>query len=162
MKKLDVAGPLLGGIGKASLERVERDTRYDARSFKPASKEKDINAGIRQILQLDGWHVFNMETVWNKEYRKGTGEVGMPDMLAIRYRDHPNAMDSDFIKSCASVLWIEGKTPKGRTGVHQLAWHAVERGRGALVWRANADFEASVEGFKRHYEQSGLCRRKLE
>ncbi len=110
--------------------------------------EKSINSGIRTILELDGWHVFAMETLWREDWKKGTGEPGMCDLLALRY-------DPD------KILWIEGKRPYGIVAPNQRIWHAAERKRGAMVWVAGEDFEASVDGFLEKYKASGLCRREI-
>jgi len=114
----------------------------------PKPKERNINAGIKTILELDDWHVFLMEPLWRDDWKKGTGELGQPDILALRY-------DPD------KILWVEGKRTGGKAKSHQRIWHAAERARGALVWVAGEDFEASVEGFRTKYEGSGLCRRRL-
>jgi hypothetical protein len=58
------------------------------------------------------------------------------------------------------VLWVEFKRGKEKAGSHQVAWHAKERARGALTWIANEDFPATVDGFRSHYEKSGLMRRE--
>ncbi len=124
-------------------------------------KEKNINAGIRTILELDGWHVFMMETVSRAEWGKFTGEPGMPDILSIRYEPEGVPYITEFMKSAAQVLWVEGKRPYGIVAPNQRIWHAAERKRGALVWVAGEDFDSSVDGFLGHYKQSGLCRREI-
>src|SRR6266702_7798894 len=111
-------------------------------------KERDINAGIRSILKLDGCHVFLMETVSRREWGKFTGEPGMPDMLAIRY-SHGGTPQSN--PACAEVLWIEGKAPCGIVGAKQSLWHSTELARGALIWLAGHDFAADVDSFLEHY-----------
>jgi hypothetical protein len=118
--------------------------------------EKDINAGIKTILEFDGWHALFMETVSRREWGKYTGEPGMPDILAIRY----NVLARDGVVR-DQILWIEGKRPRGIVAPNQKLWHAVERERGALVWVAGEDFEPSVDGFLAHYKKSGLCRREI-
>lgn len=128
----------------------------------PQPKEKNINAGIKTILELDDWHVFLMEPLWRDDWKKGTGELGQPDCLAIRYGYHPErTWTVDEFRTVAQVLWCEGKRKGNKPAVHQKIWHAAERARGALVWCAGEDFAPSVEGFRQKYEASGLCRRKL-
>lgn len=126
--------------------------------MKPKPRERDINSGIKTILELDGWHVFSMETLWRDDWKKGTGEPGMPDILAIRYSSGGTPQS---LPQCAEVLWIEGKSSRGKLAHHQLVWHCAERARGALTWIAGNDFPASVEGFLGKYKSSDLCRRKL-
>jgi hypothetical protein len=62
---------------------------------------------------------------------------------------------------CCEVLWIEWKAGNKQAKSHQLKWHRDERARGFMTWIANQDFPATVEGFKAHYDKSGLRRRPL-
>lgn len=121
-------------------------------------RERDINAGIKTLLELDGWHVFLMETVSRREWGKYTGEVGMPDILAIRYCVGPMGL---FSRVLSQVLWCEGKRPHGIVAPNQRLWHAAERERGALVIVAGEDFEASCDGWLAWYRKSGLMRREI-
>lgn len=119
-----------------------------------------------------------MEATWSEKKRKGVGEVGMADDLFIRYwsgyrkdavRDIGGIPD---LLTEAQVLWIEWKrlmpSKRGKTwgratqaAIHQKAWHALERSRGALTWIGGEDFPASIEGFREHYKKSGLMRRNI-
>lgn len=128
-------------------------------ALKPS--EKDINSGIKTILELDDWHVILMETVSRKEWGKYTGEPGMPDILAIRYVNTAFTGSGDDIRALSEVMWVEGKRPRGIVAPNQRLWHSVERERGALVWVAGEDFEASVDGFLEHYRKSGLMRMEI-
>lgn len=115
-------------------------------------RERDINAGIKTLLELDGWHVFLMETVSRREWGKYTGEVGMADILSLRYSEPLGA---------GEILWCEGKRPHGIVAPNQRLWHSVERERGALVIVAGEDFEASCDGWLAWYRKSGLMRREI-
>ena len=56
------------------------------------------------------------------------------------------------------IMWIEWKRADGEAAPHQLAWIEAERAKGALVWLAGVDFEATPDAFWAHYQASGLCR----
>ncbi len=164
MKKLDAVGiPRAAGLGRIAFETTETSPKKKLPSRSKLHKvlEKNINSGIRTILELDGWHVFMMETVSRAEWGKFTGEPGMPDILAIRYIVDSLLHSFNDLQAMSEVLWIEGKRPYGIVAGNQRIWHAVERKRGALVWVGGEDFEASVDGFLEKYKASGLCRREI-
>ena len=130
-----------------------------------AVPEKAINGAIKTFLELDGWHVFLLETVSRREWAKFTGEKGMPDMLCLRYAAPvflPPSFRSIFRHVAdAEVLWIEGKSKNGRVAQHQADWHRLERKRGALVIVAGQDFIPEPEAFIGWYKHSGLQRKPL-
>lgn len=158
--------------------------------------ESDIQKTCCEFLALDGWVVRRMEPVSDtstvQQIRKamasvampphvrselneiiqkclrgrGANELGMADVLAIRYR-YPCRGEGCSGKNCgtvdcvtAEVLWIEYKRPGGKVTATQKAWHATERARGALVWVFGEDIQpASIEAFRAHYCASGLARK---
>jgi|SRR5579872_283891 len=126
-------------------------------------KEKDIEKYIRDLLAWDGWTVRKMEQNYSERKRKRVGEAGMADLLAIRYRLGYGSMTLPYPfdqGQAAEVLWIETKRPKGKTAQAQYDWHARERERGAkTLMLTGGECEASPEGFKRWYAESGLQRR---
>lgn len=146
-----------------------------AKSPKPML-EKHLQETCTQFLELDGWRALRMETVRDRSRGKGFGEPGMPDHLYIRYGLHPTTVGHpgwDCHITQAEVWWIEYKRAKGGSGkkalfqkaekakIHQLAWHAAERARGALVWLCGVDFEPTPEGFAKAYAASGLQRKDI-
>lgn len=126
---------------------------------RPKLLEKHIQQQISDLLQLDGWRYLRMEMDF---FGKKAGERGMADALYIRY-DHARSgcdLQGCLMRRHCEVLWIEHKRPKGKNKDHQKAWQRAERARGALVWVAGEDFEPSLEGFKKEYRESRLCRRE--
>ena len=123
--------------------------------------EKAINGAIKTFLELDGWHVFLLETVSRREWAKFTGEKGMPDMLCLRYAAPVSLPPSFRHVGDAEVLWIESKSKNGRVAQHQSDWHLLERKRGAMVIVAGQDFEPEIEDFIDFYRHSWLQRRPL-
>ena len=110
--------------------------------------ELDLERAIRTLLEWHGWIVRKMERNYSERKRKSVGELGMPDLLAIRYVRNSGA---------AEVLWIEVKRTFGQKAtkafVRQHEWHARERRRGAVTVIAGEDFEASVDGFVLWYKR---------
>lgn len=126
----------------------------------PRITEAQIQKAIVDFLALDGWRCIVTDPPWMRGL--GVTERGIPDNLFIRYCCGPNALltDVDDIRRAdAQVLWLEAKRKGGKAGEHQKAWHARERARGALVWCAGEDFEATIEAFRAHYIKSGLARK---
>lgn len=133
--------------------------------------EKHLQETCSEFLALDGWRRIRTDL---KQLRGlGVQEKGMADDLFIRYGKACPEIQGCFSMGgcgCAEVLWIEWKRERGGTGkralftkaekamIHQKAWHAAERARGALTWIAGEDFTASIEGFIEHYSESGLLR----
>jgi hypothetical protein len=141
-------------VDRRNLE-VFGNFRPDGPAAPPERPAKDVPESLiamecEQLLREDGWRTLRCEPVSDRSRGRGFGEVGMPDLLAIRYgRKLPTA----------EVLWLEHKRPGQKPKKHQHAWHSKERARGALVWVANETFPATVAGFREHYAQSGLMRR---
>lgn len=134
--------------------------------------EAQIEKTCTEYLAWDGWRALKTDPVSRREWGKGFGELGMADYLYIRYDLamylHLSAIAAVKTSNpgsphpygvMAEVLWIEWKRKGGKTKLHQDAWHALERQRGALTLIAGVDFEASIEGFQAWYKTSGLKRR---
>ncbi len=122
--------------------------------------EAQIQSQCRDYLALDGWRL----VVTDPPHIRGLGvsEPGMPDDLYIRYGEKRNR---EFPEGeVDQVLWVEHKSKRlgSKAAQHQKNWHARERARGALVIVAGVDFEASLEGFAKWYEQSGLQRKRVK
>jgi hypothetical protein len=137
--------------------------------------EKDLQEACARVLELDGWRRLRTDPVSRREWGKGFGEPGMADDLFIRYLftvESWQAEYSGFDRSTAEVLWVEWKrlrpSKRGYTwgkatkaAIHQQAWHALERKRGALTLIAGEDFQATTDGFIAWYRESGLMRNKI-
>ena len=122
--------------------------------------ESSIQAAIKQVLELDGWRVFDTDK--QRRHEDGTlrhplGEAGMPDLLCLRYEQPPGTR----MPGSGMILWIENKRKGAKPRQHQKLWHAAERARGALVVVLGEDCAADWESWRIWYERSGLCRRKL-
>ena len=130
-------------------------------------KERDIARTCGDLLALDGWRLIWCEPVSRREWGRGFGEKGMPDLLCLRYSKGPRFKGTggppiygqwpDFHE----IIWIEFKSAIGKAAPHQRAWHIAERARGALTLIAGEDFEASIGGFKEWYRASGLNRGRV-
>ncbi len=147
-----------------------------ARSDDDDRLESPIQAECVSFMEQDGWRSLRTDPVSDRRRGKGFGEIGMADHLFIRYefRRQKEAIQrmceefgssfgsesEDQLHAMAEVLWIEWKRPRGGVvSKSQLAWHNIERARGALTWIASVDFTATAEGFREHYAASGLMRR---
>lgn len=133
----------------------------------PKPLERDINKGIKDILELDGWRIILMETVSDHQRRRYFGEPGMADMLCLRYKtpckEHQKPrLDLICSPVKAEVLWIEGKRKDGKLSKTQANWHGYERMIGAFTIIAKLDFDPSIEGFFTWYKASGLMRKAME
>jgi hypothetical protein len=113
--------------------------------------ERLIALECSKVLSEDGWRLIPCEPISARSRGRGFGEVGMPDLLCLRYGR----------QGTAECLWIEWKGPSGRLQKHQQEWHTKERARGALTAIAGVDFKASVTGFRSWYATSGLQRAGL-
>jgi hypothetical protein len=131
------------------------------------SPERELARECTKLLELDGFRTFWMEPVSRREWGRGTGEVGQPDALYIRY-DYDRSKQifgcAGFVnememRAKADVLFIEYKSRAGRTPPSQKFWHERERARGALTAIAKIDFEPTVDGFLSWYLSTGLARR---
>jgi hypothetical protein len=132
--------------------------------------EAHIQRTCTEFLELDGWRPLRTDPVSDRSHGKGFGEPGMADHLYIRYLD-PADFEEHEKKRWAEVLWVEYKRQRGGNGkralftkaekakIHQTAWHAQERARGALTIILGEDCVASIEGFMDWYAKSGLLRK---
>jgi len=120
----------------------------------PDASEDDIQDECVKLMQEDGWRALRTDPVSDKSRGKGFGEIGMADYLFMR----PMSGNCGHLGAC-EMLWVEFKARNGKPSKAQLDWHNKERARGFRTWIASVDFPASVEGFKTHYEMSGLMRR---
>src|SRR5690242_19783858 len=152
-------------------EHYERlKTRAGAAGLAPLGAEKcedtleaPIQEEVTRILESDGWRALRTEPVSDRGRGKGFGEIGMPDFLYMRYGAgtvEPWKPLGLLAEGC-EILWIEHKRRRGGVvSKDQILWHQKERARGALTLIAGVDFDASVQGFCRWYENSGLMRHK--
>jgi hypothetical protein len=156
---------------------LDQISRFNARRFQAPVLEKDIQATVTQFLEWDGWRALRTDPVSDRGRAKGFGEPGMADHLYIRYQTRWRQpltvgvqLAAAHVLTAAEVMWVEFKrrlpVKRGKAwgratkaSIHQQAWHAKERARGALTIILGEDCEASVEGFKRFYFASGLARR---
>lgn len=131
--------------------------------------EREIQRTVTEWLTLDGWRALRTDPVSDRSRGKGFGELGMADMLYIRYGDPYYTKEPSAL---AGVMWIEFKRERGGNGkralftraekakLHQRAWIAAERARGALVLLVGEDCPATIEGCMAWYIGSGLLRNK--
>ncbi len=137
----------------------------------PRLSERQLEKTCSDFLALDGWRSLKTDPVSDRSRGKGFGELGMADMLYIRYWTGciDQTAHAPPYESWGQILWIEFKRQRpGRTiftkaekaKIHQCAWIARECQRGALVLLAGVDFKpATFEAFKAWYLASGLNRR---
>jgi hypothetical protein len=123
--------------------------------IQPKKPAKDVPEALialecEKLLTEDGWRTLRWEPVSDRSRGRGCGEVGMPDLLCLRYGRQGAACE---------VLWLEWKAPGGRVRKHQVEWHTKERARGAMTAIAGVDFAASVEAFVAWYRSNGLLKR---
>jgi hypothetical protein len=117
---------------------------------KPAKvPERLIALECEKLLAEDRWRTLRCEPISDGSRARGFGEIGMADLLCLRYSREGAACE---------VLWIEFKSTSGRVKKHQLDWHIRERARGAVTAIAGVDFPATVKGFWDWYRASGLAR----
>lgn len=117
--------------------------------------EADIQQTVCELLTLDGWHMFRTELTVQRDRGRVVGERGMPDVMAVRYGSVNTGYPDDDRRRCfAQLLYIEFKAPGKNPPAHQLAWHAAERTKGALVLVVD-----DIEAFRTWYAASGLSRR---
>ncbi len=121
--------------------------------------EAQLSRLVSDFLTLDGWRVLKQEPLSRAGGGRYAGEMGMPDLLCLRYEFNRLAAGIRPIllpEIChfeAQVFWIEVKRLGAKPKPHQLAWHERERALGAEVWVID-DFDA----FKAKYLESGLNR----
>jgi hypothetical protein len=111
--------------------------------------ERDVTQQVKDYLRFRGWRIIRHQV----SRFAGAGEVGMPDLQAIRYL-------SDGV---ACVLWIELKAPSDRrkcrckpgqrkpcTVCAQAKWHAEETARGAVI-RTVKDIQEFIGWYEATY-----------
>jgi hypothetical protein len=113
----------------------------------PKVSEAQLSKQVQDFLCIDGWRVFKQEPLSRAGGGRYAGELGMPDLLALRYARPVQGWAN-------SVLWIEVKRKGAKPKPHQLEWHERERALGAEVWVVD-DYDA----FRAKYLGSGLNRR---
>ena len=106
----------------------------------PKPLERDIQAAIVRLMELDGWDAMRTDPVSDRERGTGFGEPGQTDYLFLRYQPD-------------QVLYVEFKAPGKYPKQHQIAWMAAKRARGARV-----TWTDSVEKFSAWYLREGLAR----
>ena len=122
--------------------------------------EAAIQRTVVELLEWDGWRAFRTEhAIERKEsggFKRRVGEVGMPDYLFIRYTVYlgGDTWNWEGSETMSNVLWVEFKALGEKPDKDQLAWHAAERQRGAMVLVVD-----SIDGFQAWYAASGLKRR---
>lgn len=112
----------------------------------PKLTEAQLSRQVQDFLKLDGWRVLKQEPLSRAGGGRYAGELGMADLLAIRYANPLRGWS-------AAILWLEIKSAKGKVAKHQAEWHAAERARGGEVW-----IVSNFEAFKLVYCGSGLNR----
>ncbi len=111
--------------------------------------EAQLSRLVQDFLKLDGWRVLRQEPLSRAGGGRYAGELGMPDLLALRYWK----ASQEYGAPAGDILWIEVKRSGQKPKPHQLQWHERERALGAEVWVVD-DFDA----FKEKYVSSGLNR----
>lgn len=136
----------------------------------PDVLEAVIQEDVTKFLECDGWRALRTDPVSDRRRGKGFGEIGMADMMFIRYwgshvgrapQGHDTRCNALALAAGNHIMWIEFK--RGRGGVlakSQRDWHNKERARGALTLIAGEDFTPSLKGFRAWYRASGLERRR--
>lgn len=119
--------------------------------MQPKITEAHIVTAVKDFLAADRWRALKMEPISRREYGKGTGEIGMPDYLFLRYLEPGDEKPQKRVWS--EVLWVEFKAPGKRPSLKQIEWHAYEAMRGALVHVVD-----DVDKFIEWYYDSGLSR----
>jgi hypothetical protein len=112
--------------------------------------EATVQQTVCEFLQLDNWRAIRTDPVSDRKRGKGFGEIGMCDLLFLRYW----ASVADVGSAEAQVLWIEFKRKGAQPKPHQSAWHEAERARGALVLVVD-----DIDSFQEWYFNSGLARK---
>lgn len=124
---------------------------------KPKVLEKHIAQAVTEFLRIDEWRVFKQEPLSRAGGGRYAGELGMPDLLALRYLPPAKiqAVERPIeVKASCGHIWLEIKRPGAKPKPHQVAWHEREVAHGALVWIVD-DFDM----FRTRYLASGLARR---
>lgn len=114
--------------------------------------ERELSRQVKDFLRLDGWRVLRQEPLSRAGGGRYAGELGMPDLLALRYADHRVIIGAKQ-STPDEILWIEVKSHGAKPKPHQAAWHAAERALGAEVWVVD-----DLDEFRGKYIDSGLNR----
>ena len=126
-------------------------------------REAAIQEECIRFMAEDGWTAMVTTPVSDKGRGIGFGELGMADVQFRRplhgSRAFPVTIPVAAAYEC-QLLSVEFKAGREKLKKHQEAWHTNERARGFMTWKANEDFQATVEGFSCYYRESGLMRRK--
>lgn len=154
--------------GRPTRGPINPKLRSRVKTIEEVTFERDIEQSFDKAMVLDGWRPIKQEENFSERKKKKTGEAGMADKLYIRYWNSgdPRGPVPGYKTRCynpqAEVLWIEWKRDrrKRKDQEHQAVWQERERDRGALLWVAGVDFEASIAGAAQHYLASGLARRR--
>jgi len=172
-------------LTEAQLKQLMRQAPTNGQAAKKVARviyEIEIETAFDQAMVLDGWRPMKQEQNFSERKKKSTGEAGMCDKQYIRYTDaagrqqlrdlnlkYPGTVTEAQIRATVQVLWIEWKRIIVRVGrkdkasqrsADQETWQQREKDRGALVWCAGVDFEATIDGAAQHYLDSGLARRR--
>lgn len=121
--------------------------------------ERELLASIDNIMGWEGWRIWKLETVRDKERGRGFGEPGMADRLYLRPTGKRGA------SFACEALYVEGKRVRSdrpsatKAQAHQQLWHAAERASGFRTVILGQDCEATFDGFFRWYGEAGLFRR---
>ena len=134
----------------------DKPLRHTQRQKEIGTTEAHVQQTVTQFLELDGWRAIRTDPVSDRSRGKGFGEIGMPDYLYVRYEPDSRTATAASLGAIAfaEVMWIEFKAPGKAAAGHQIAWHAAERDRGALVLVVD-----DIDSFRQWYAQSGLQRR---
>lgn len=120
--------------------------------------EAHIQQAVCEFLILDGWRIFRTELTVQRERGRVVGERGMPDCLAIRYRQgerlDPVSILQSRRTSLDQVMWIEFKAPGKTPRADQHAWHKAEHQRGANVLVVD-----DIDWFMNYYRTNGMAQR---
>jgi len=174
MATFTVCGPgPLSAATRRALEKLAVGATREIVIRKGGPVEADIETTIVDAMVKDGWRAFKMQYSFDQVKKLTLGEPGMCDHLFVRYgliKPHPvrGAADSFWgnALAVADILWWEYKASKKRRkrreflSVNQTLWIQAEKRKGALVWVAGIDHEATIAGAAQHYLESGLCRRR--
>jgi hypothetical protein len=141
-----------------------------AKKLERSLYESQIETTIVDAMERDGWRAFKMEYNFDTVKKITLGEPGMCDHLFIRYASRDAGVLAAMLTSTqfakAEVLWWEFKASAKRRkrreylSVDQTFWIQAEKAKGALVWIAGIDHEATIDGAAQHYLDSGLARRR--
>lgn len=110
----------------------------------PKPLEKDIQAAIVRLMEIDGWEAMRTDPVSDRERGTGFGQCGQTDYLFLRSRPD-------------EILYVEFKRPGQKPKPHQRAWMDATAARGFKVMWTD-----SVEVFCAWYLHEGLARRHPE